>query len=128
MELQVVDNSVGRQRLRSGEFDAVIHRFSNSTAQPNFGHVRMLGEDSPFGYANPEMIRLLNLAKDAIDLDDRDRIYQEIMPIFMADLPVTFLLPQVQTHIAHRRIKGLENLYRADPVWFMEELWIDDED
>lgn len=128
MELQVVDTSVVRQRLRSGEFDAVIHRFSNSTTQPNFGHVKMLGEGSPLGYANPEMIRLLNLAKDAIDLDDRDRIYQEIMPIFMADLPVTFLLPQVQTHIAHRRIKGLKSVYRADPVWFMEELWIDDED
>lgn len=49
------------------------------------------------------------------------------MPIFIADLPITILLPQVQTHIAHRRIKGLKSPYRPDPVWFMEELWLEDE-
>ncbi len=126
MEIQVLKASVFRPRLKSGEFDAALFTISKSTTQPNFGHVRMFGEDSPFGYHNPEIIRLLNQAKDAIDPDERDRIYQEIMPIFSADLPITLLLPRGQTYIVHRRIKGLSSPYRADPVWFMEDLWIEE--
>ena len=87
MEIQVLKVSVFRPRLKSGEFDAALFTISKSTTQPNFGHVRMFGEDSPFGYHNPEIIRLLNQAKDAIDPDERDRIYQEIMPIFAGDMP-----------------------------------------
>lgn len=127
MEIQVLDHNIILGRIKSGEFDdAGIFLSLNWTNQPSFGHVRMFGEDSPFGYHNPEMIRLLNLAKDPIDPDERDRIYQEIMPIFSADLPITLLLPQVQTYIVHRRIKGLSSPYRADPVWFMEDLWIEE--
>ena len=127
MEIQVLDHNIILGRIKSGEFDdAGIFLTLNWTNQPSFGHVRMFGEDSPFGYHNPEMIRLLNLAKDTIDPDERDRIYQEIMPIFSADLPITLLLPRVQTYIVHRRIKGLSSPYRADPVWFMEDLWIEE--
>ena len=127
MEIQVLEFSIVWNRLQTGDYDASIFRSWNSTTQPNFGHVRLFGEDSPFGYNNPEMIRLLNLAKYAIDPDERDRIYQEIMPIFIEDIPITLLIPQVQTHIVHRRIKGLKSLYRPDPVWFMEYLWIEEE-
>ena len=107
--------------------DAIINLIYNITTQPNFGHIRFFGEDSPLGYDNAEMSRLLNLAGDIIDLDEKDRIYQSIMPIFYEDLPVTLLLPQVQTHIVHKRIKGLITPYRVDPVWNMEHLWIEEE-
>ena len=128
MEIQILDVSVVRPRLKAGEFDALFFRFINSTTQPNFGHARLLGEDSPFGYTNPKMIRLLNLAVDLIDPDEKDRVYLEIMPIFSADIPITFLLPKVQTCIVHRRIKGLITPYRAFPVQFMEHLWLEEED
>jgi len=88
----------------------------------------MYGEDSPFGYVNSEMIRLLNIAKDTIDLDKLDRIYQEIMPIFAEDMPITLVLPDVFTTVAHRRIKGLSSPFRAVPVVLMEHLWIEEED
>ncbi len=30
-------------------------------------------------------------------------------------------------HAIHRRIRGLSSPWRADPVMFMEDLWIDNE-
>ena len=122
MEIQILDNAIVIRHLRTGQFEAVITVFTNSD------HIRMLGENSPFGYANPEMIRLLNLAVETINPNEKDRIYREIMSIFRANLPITLLFPQVQTHIVQRRIKGLSSPWRADPVWNMEYLWLEDED
>jgi len=31
----------------------------------------------------------------------------------------------VQTHIVRSDIKGLSNLFNADPVWSLESLWIE---
>lgn len=40
--------------------------------------------------------------------------------------PVTLLHPVVRTFMAHRRIRGLSEPFRADPVRFMEDLWIEE--
>ena len=48
------------------------------------------------------------------------------MQIFRADVPITFLFPDAQTAIVHRRIQGLRAPWRADPVWYMEDLWVED--
>ena len=122
MEIQILDNAIVIRHLRTGQFEAVITVFTNSD------HIRMLGENSPFGYANPEMIRLLNLAVETINPNEKDRIYREIMSIFRANLPITLLFPQVQTHIVQRRIKGLSTPWLSDPVAHMEYLWLEDED
>ncbi len=42
------------------------------------------------------------------------------------DLPVTFLYPQVWTTVAHRRVKGLSEPYRTDPLWHLDEVWIEE--
>ena len=55
-------------------------------------------------------------------------VYRELTRIFRAEWPATFLSPHVGTVFAHRRLQGLSNPWRADPVWFMEDLWIEDED
>jgi hypothetical protein len=74
------------------------------------------------------MRRLITLAKDTIDLDERDRIYNEIMPIFIEDMPVTFLFPVIFTAIVHHRIKGLKSPLRSDLIMNLENLWIEEED
>ena len=73
------------------------------------------------------MIRLLDMAMLEKDPDKLDSIYKKIMPIFIEDMPMTLLLPKVYTTIVHRRIKGLSNQYRIEPVWDMEHLWIEEE-
>jgi peptide/nickel transport system substrate-binding protein len=127
MDIQMLAGGVISQRAAKGEFDAIHSTIINETLQPLGGHIKIFGEDSPLGYKNAEMIRLLNLAGDTIDPDEKDRIYEKIMPIFYEDLPVTLLLPNVQTHIVHKRIKGLISPYRAEPVCNMEYLWIEEE-
>ncbi len=85
------------------------------------------GEHSPLGYENAEVVEFIDRVQVTADPDARDRIYGELMQIFRADVPVTFLFPRVVTHFVHRHIQGLSSPYRTDPVWYMEELWIEDE-
>jgi hypothetical protein len=32
----------------------------------------------------------------------------------------------VENWVVHRRVRGLSRPGRAHPVWFMEDLWVDD--
>jgi len=43
-----------------------------------------------------------------------------------SDLPVTFLFPELKVSVAHRRIRGLESPSRGNPLFYMEDLWIDE--
>ena len=45
---------------------------------------------------------------------------------FRADAPVTLLFPKVDFDFVHRRIRELNSPWRADPVEFMEYLWLED--
>lgn len=59
--------------------------------------------------------------------NERDSIYRELWPIFQAETPMTPLFPALWTFIAHRRIRGLSSPHRADPLWYMEDLWVEDD-
>ena len=126
MELKVLDVSVVSERLRSGDFQATIHRLGNQASGDN-GHLAWFGEDSRIGWNNPRVAELLDAAKIAIDPDEEDRIYRELMPIFQAELPVTFLEAQVETFVAHRRLRGLSSPFWANPLQNMDYLWLEDE-
>ncbi len=75
---------------------------------------------------NPRVIELLERAGATMNPDEIDRIYREIWPIFQADLPITGLYPTLWTTVAHRRVRGLSSPYRADPGWYMDELWLEE--
>jgi peptide/nickel transport system substrate-binding protein len=127
IDLQVHEYSIISQRASKGDYEAIFQAIVNTTLHPLGGHIIFFGKDSPLGYENAEMVRLLNLAGDTVDPDEKDRIYRSIIPIFYEDLPVTLLLPNVFTHIVNKRIKGLISPYRAEPVCNMEYLWIEEE-
>ena len=122
MEIQqlVSADVVGRQ-IADGAFDAAITYLVNSPWRlaPYFG------QGSPIGYDPPRVTELLRAAEVAMDLDEQDRIYSELAEIFHADVPVTFLYPKVENWVVHRRVRGLRSLYRAVPVWHLEELWVE---
>lgn len=132
MRIERLEQSVLRQRVRRGAFDAAFFPVWNSID----GHLQWLGsraggesrpggdEAARIGYHNPEVDRLLAAAKDTIDPDARDRIYRELAPMVRADLPITFLFPRVQACAVHRRVHGLESPFHADPLSTMETLWI----
>jgi peptide/nickel transport system substrate-binding protein len=126
MEIQPLQYGVVSRRFKNGDFDAVFDRFKNGE-QGTLVQMNYFGEKSPFGYTNPELLEYLNDIKYTINPQKRDAIYQKIMLIFQKDVPLTFLLPQVQAAAAHRRIKGISNNMKWDPVWFAEYLWIVEE-
>ena len=120
-EIQTVENSIYRQKHRSGEYEALVHHFDN----PNWIQLFFI-KDSPFGYENEEMLELVQKFRVAIEEDEKDKIMEEMMAVMKRDIPITFLVPQVQFHVAEKRIKGLSSPDRPDPVWFMPSLSIED--
>ncbi len=124
MEIQQLQGGLYK-RFRSGDFEAVFGKFQNSRYSFS-GHLSILGENSPIGYENTEMIRLINQAKNEPDLEKCKLIYEKIRPIYTADIPMTILFPETKVLIAHKRVRGLEDY--SDPTWFMEYLWIEEED
>ena len=58
--------------------------------------------------------------------DEYDQIYRELWPMFQADMPATFLFHANLASVVDRRIRGLSTPWRADPVQYMEDLWLDD--
>lgn len=124
MDVQSLEFGTVQGKLRSGEFDAA---FTLSGYVPWWLQLDF-GEDSPISYQNAEVVELIDRVQLTADPDARDRIYRELTEIFRADVPVTFLVPAVGNDVAHRRIRGLSSPYRPDPIWYMEDLWLEDED
>ena len=123
MDVQTLESNVVQERLMAGAFEAA---FTLSVSLPMFLR-RDFGEGSPLGYRNARMMELIDRAVETAHPDVQDGIYREIAEILRADQPVTFLHWFVVPTVAHRRIQGLSSPFRADPVMFMEDLWIEDE-
>jgi peptide/nickel transport system substrate-binding protein len=123
MEVQILDAGVVWNRLETGEYEAA---FSNFSSRP-WSLQKEFGKDAPSGYTNAEMVRLIDLALVTADPDAQDSIYRQLTEIFRADMPLTFLGPRMAVIFAHRRLRGLISPWRADPIWYMEDLWIEDE-
>jgi peptide/nickel transport system substrate-binding protein len=127
MEIQFLDDSVYRRRRDAGEYESLglVSRI-NPSGNRRWNHYNVYGHASLFGYNNPEMDSLLYLAETAIDIEKLDSLYEQIGTIFNNDIPATFLFQSVNTHIVNRKIKGLKSPDKADPVYNMENLWIED--
>ena len=124
MEVQILDHSHVWVRMRAGEFEAAFFLVQE---WPGFLR-RYFGRDSPIGYKNPEVVKLIDQALATIDPDAIDQIYRMLWESFRRDLPVTFLHPWTWTFLVHRRIKGLSEPFRADLTRHMEDLWLEEED
>ena len=124
MEITTLEAQAANDRLRAGQFDAAISIVNEDIEAP-FGHIEFFGSGSLLGYRNPRVAALLGRAAESFNPEEHDRIYRELEPIFQADLPVTFLYPLVRTTVAHRRVRGMSSPYREDPVWYMDELWLE---
>jgi peptide/nickel transport system substrate-binding protein len=125
MNVLLLDNSVVRERLADGDFDAVIEYL---WAEPGSGiHSldALLGEESSTGYRNPRVAELIDQLAQTLDPDVIDVIYAELSDTIRAEVPMTYLTMNVETYVAHRRIKGLSTPFRANPVWNAEHLWIE---
>ena len=124
MQIRMVDGSVVRSRVRSGDFDAAFHPLWNHVD----GYTNWLGPQSPLGYQNPEVSRLLQSIKETMDTAQLIGIYRQLTSIIQRDMPVTFLFSEARSYVVPRWLQGLESPYRADPMQFSERLWIERQD
>ena len=123
MEVQYGGNVMILSKTRRGEFEAAFTFFVRELDwfQPYFSN------DFPLGYRNAEVLNLIDRAKVTGAPDVRDHIYRELTEIFREDVPVTLLFPRIQHSFVHRRIRGLSSPWRAHPLFFMEDLWMEEE-
>lgn len=123
MDITIVEGRAGGDRLRAGDFDAALGLLWSEIPEL----VRFFGEDSPIGYRNARVIKLLGAAQNTRNPDEMDEIFRGLMSEFGEDLPFTSLVLSVETYVVHRRVKGLSTPFRANPLWSLEHLWIEDE-
>ncbi len=114
------------RQVRGGDFEAAISRLVMSLSSRG-GQLGFFGEDSHIGYPNQRAHQLLEMAAATQNPLTIDTLYRELMEIFQADHPVTFLYTKQSTHVVHRRLAGLSSPHRTDPVMYMEHLWLEDE-
>lgn len=105
MEIQTMDIRPALSNWNSGNFEATIV-FTNT---PNVLR-RFLPERNAFmGYNNPRVTELIQKWQGTFDINEHDRIFAELSTLLKEDMPVTFLYPVVNTMVAHKRVKGLQN-------------------
>ena len=122
MDVQVLEEAAADERVRAGQFEAAVFILLN----PLWLHQSFFGEHSAIGYANPRIIAKLKAAEATWNPDEVNRIYRGLWPTFQADLPITFLSPVNGTVIAHRRVQGLSSHWHRNPMYFMEDVWLED--
>jgi peptide/nickel transport system substrate-binding protein len=131
LEVMRLDESVVRTRVLAGEFDAAVYRLWNATKGHVLWFARSAGplhESSQFpdiGYHDARVADLLSAAMEAFGSIERERIYEELAPIFLGDVPITFLYLGSEAYVTHRRIRGFESPYLANPMRFLEDFWIE---
>lgn len=118
MDITRLDAGVVDGRRQAGDFDAL---FGEPRPEADFG------ADSRIGYRNPRVALLLERAAATVHPGERDAIHREIWPIFRSEVPVTFLYPVVRTTAAHRRVRGLSSPWHDDPLWYADQVWLEEE-
>jgi hypothetical protein len=83
------------------------------------------------GYENPEVSRLRDAVWFTIDHDEADKHIQELWRIVGAEMPITYLHPELRYLAAHRRVRGLQNSSGRIPTstplpLLLERVWIDE--
>jgi peptide/nickel transport system substrate-binding protein len=120
--VQPLEANLARQRLRTGDFEAVLLRFPNDPG--DVLRDEWFGERSPLGYVNPRLATLLAEA-DAADPEARDRVLRAITEVLREEVPVTFLYPHGWATVVRRQVRGLTPPHRVNPFTHAEELWLE---
>jgi peptide/nickel transport system substrate-binding protein len=127
MEILAVKHELLQERLFNGNFDAAIDYIWTGTTGSMVNVKKLIGKDSLLGFDNDRVVELLATSENTMIPDERDAAYRQIMPIIQEEQPWTYLVLNVITYVAHRRVKGLSTPFRANPVWNAEFLWIEED-
>jgi len=128
MDLQPLEQGAFRSRLKAREFEAAVcGQGLMSVVLEGVPLERFFGEQSPTGYRNPQLTRLFERLRTTADPEAVDQAHREISDLLRRDQPVAILYCPSWATVVHRRVKGLRTLWRADPLQFTEDLWLEKE-
>jgi peptide/nickel transport system substrate-binding protein len=113
MEVQQLDGPTVAERVRAGDFDAAIW----------LTPVEWFGQDSPMGYKNPRVARLLAAADSTVEQEEQDQIYRELAAIIHQDVPSTFLYPGIDFYAVRKEIRGFDPGRTGNLFFNLERLW-----
>jgi peptide/nickel transport system substrate-binding protein len=117
MDVATLQRAVLRQRVRGADFDAGLEAY-------NF--VEQFGDRDPSGFFHPELQGLRDAIWYEIDREQRDTYLQRVWEIVAAEIPITYLHPELEYVVAHRRVKGLQ--HNRDLFPNVEHLWLAGDD
>lgn len=124
VEVRQLDLQIVRQKVREGEFDvALIPTFPGTGAPLN--HSELLGRGGILGWNDRTAAALLDSTVTAVSPERQEEYYRRLWPLLSRDMPITVLYPAVWMTVSHRRVRGLSSPWRADPLWYAGELWIE---
>jgi len=119
MDIRLLDESVMWDRLRGGDFEAWMYVHQYGSLRRDFGR------NNPLGYANGDVLELIDRLQQTADPEEEDRIYRQISGIFRTDPPMVRLIPASESWFVHRRIHGLSTPFHFAPDTYMEDLWVE---
>ena len=132
MEIQRLDGSLIMDRIRDGDFEAVIPPFwaihsilTSSADGPDMSN-------TAFREAYPRIVGLLDAALQEPDFAEQERLYRELAQEFRRELPAMYLYPRVYPIVADRRIHGFDHDGWMPPAWRwsfggLEWLWVEED-
>lgn len=126
VDITTLEYATLMERTRAGAFELAMSYLWVSPDDPDAGLAIVLGERSPLGYHNPDVVALVDAASAAATPEALDSIYRLLAPMIQADQPFTFLTFGTEMYVAHRRVRGLSSPFRANPIWAAGHLWIDE--
>ena len=123
MEIQRLDGNLIVDRVKSGEFEAVI---------PPVCCISTIMNNTVFRAAYPGIVGSLDAARQEPDFAEREREFRELAEVFRRELPATYLYPRVYPIVAHRRIRGFDHDDWKPPAWRwvfggLEWLWVEED-
>ena len=120
MDIETMEPSLVKRRASEGRFDAVLQPIVGAASV----WLNWFGEQSPLGYRNAEVVRLLERKPLAETEEEKDDICRRLTDIFRAEVPATFLFPKMATVFARRRVRGLSTPWQADPLRNIDRVWL----
>lgn len=127
VEVQTLHRPIVKRRVFIGEFEAAIS-FGRYLQQGLYGldtdEAGADGVSSPIGYQNTELLLAWNAAQQDFTPGAVERLNVRAWEILQRDVPVTFLVPTLETVVFDRKIHGVKP-FRG--MHWLDQLWIEED-
>jgi len=110
---------LSRIRTRPNPLQAWVLWYITPPEADLLGYYHSQGTLNEFGYANPEVDRLLERGRATFDQKERARLYHQVQKLIAADAPVVYLVYPSEIQALNKRIQGWAPMGYRDALTHM---------